>query len=521
MDATSTEAADTLDIRLRNVSKRFGSLWANREISLDILRGEIHAIVGENGAGKSTLMKLLHGHFRPDSGTIALSGVPVRFKSPRQASEAGLGMVNQQPFSFPQFTALENIVVGYPPGGHHFLKLRDRRATVEALCGLFGFEVPLDRRAGELAFAHRQQIELLRVLYRGARVLILDEPTSLLAPPEVEKLLDLLRTLRARQHTILFVSHRLSEGFNLADRVSILSKGRCMGTFQVSEISRGVVARLIEEGGRGGEPEGVRGESYSSDPPLQSEERRVAVRLDGIRVSPTTDEIGLNHLSLGIAEGECLGIGGVVGNGQRSLARLLAGTVRAAEGTIRMAGEDITQMPMRERRMRGLRWLPANPAEEAVLPDGSLVDNYLLGSHRDDRFQWHGWLRRTIVSRWAAAALDEAEVRFEGLAFPARSLSGGNLQKLAICRALEGKPCFVVLEQPMRGLDIRGQERLRARLRRFQTQGVAFLVISHDLDELFLLCDRIGILFGGKLMGVQHTVDARRERLIQWMLGGL
>lgn len=507
------------EIRLTQVSKRLGSVWANQRISLDVRRGEIHAIVGENGAGKSTLMKLLHGDLRPDEGAIALRGAGVRFKSPRQANEAGLGMAYQQPFCFPQLTVLENVAVGYPSSLWRLVRRGEVRARVAGLCDLFGFELPLDVPARELSFAHRRQIDLLRMIYRGASLLILDEPTSLLSPPESDKLLELLRTLRARRHTILFVSHRLSEVFAIADRLTILSKGRCVGTLRASEVSHEVVASLIASGGEDKTDGSWRELPDSSDAHPVQGPRRVVMRLESIRSVPSTEEAPLQSLSLEIAQGESLGIGGVVGSGQRTLARLLVGIGTPAEGVVRLDGDDITRLSVGERRIRGVRWLPANPVEEGMPSEGSILESYLLGSQRDERFQARGWLREAVASRWAATSLREGQVRFDGLHSSVSSLSGGNLQKMAILRTLEGSPRLVVMEQPTRGLDIQGQAWLRACLRRRRDEGVAFLIISHDLDDLFALCDRIGVLYGGRLMGVRRVEEARREALIRWMLG--
>ncbi|MHC1742875.1 MAG: ABC transporter ATP-binding protein [Syntrophobacteraceae bacterium] len=514
MEAAIPLVGEHPEIRFSEVSKRFGSLWANREISFDVHRGEIHAIVGENGAGKSTLMKLLCGHFLPDEGSFSLRGCPSRFRSPRQAGEAGLGLVSQQPHTFPQLTALENVIAGHPRGLLRLLRPAAARARIEALGSLFGFELPLDRLAGELAFAHRQQIEILRVLFRDASVLVLDEPTSLLAPPEAERLLDLLRGLRSKDHTILFVSHRLTEVLSLADRVSVLSKGRCVGTYSTADVTREFVARLIAADAGGVDS---RSAGRASDEALRG--TKIALRLDGVRSEPSTEESPLDRVSLEIAEGESFGVGGVVGNGQRSLARLVSGLVGPVEGTIHLAGEDVTRLSLKARRMRGLRWLPSNLRDEGLLPEASILDNCLLGLLREMRFHRHGWLSGKTASGWASSMLAAGDVRYEALGLSAASLSGGNLQKLGLCRTLEGKPRVVVLEQPTRGLDLRAQDRLYSRVRELRAQGVSFLVISHDLDELLQLCNRVGILYRGMFMGVQNTSEAQREMLIQWMLG--
>jgi simple sugar transport system ATP-binding protein len=526
--AESTVASNPAPlIKLTGISKRFGTHWANGDISLDIEEGEIHAIVGENGAGKSTLMKILYGIIQPDAGTIFLQERPVVFKHPREALQAGIGMVHQQLLIFPQLTALENIIVGSEPRTLGWIKRRRAAARIGDLCRLFGFELPLDRHACELSFAQRQQIELVRVLFKHARILILDEPTSLLAPPEVEQLLQFLKAFKQEGHTVVFISHRLDEVLALADRITILRRGRAIGTVAATKTQVGDVASAIMTGTLNGSSGSylqeqceplrsgpMRPEGEDSSPSLQS-----CLELQRIFVRPASDEMGLNDFSLSVRRGEIFGIGGVVGNGQRTLARVVAGMETVEQGAIFLEGRDITGSHIRDRAKAGVRWLPANPSEEALMMDASIRDNLILGRQREPLCNTHGWLLERRIEPWVQERLATGEVAFSNMEEDLAALSGGNQQKIALARVLEGKPRLIVLEQPGRGLDIGARERLCRRLRELSTEGVALILLSHDLDELLSLSHRIGVMYRGKIMGIVGREQAVRQSLGRWMLG--
>jgi general nucleoside transport system ATP-binding protein len=510
-------------ISLHHISKRYGPLWANQNISLALYPGEIHAIVGENGAGKSTLMKILNGHLQPDSGEIRLHGHRVTFRNPLEAMRAGIGMAYQQSFIFPQLTALENVIVGFEPGSGGWLKRTQARDDLVKLCQTVGFDLPLNALASELVFAHRQQIEILRLLYRQVQVLILDEPTSLLSPPETECFLALLKSLQASGRTILFVSHRLGEVYAVADRVSVLSRGKALGSYPKAEMTMEDVVQLIMSGGKPDSPR-IPSQPFShpSDPPSEIRNPEPAsglLELKSVTALAAPYDAGFDRFSLSILEGEVFGLAGVVGNGQRTLALLLSGLLPVERGVVALAGEEITHLPIRARAERGLRWLPANPLEEALLPSRSLWENLFLGHQRQRPFEHYGWLHRRVILGWAADHLLDHEVVYAALTDSVSSLSGGNLQKVALSRVLEGAPRLVILEQPARGLDIRAQERLRNQLRQLNAEGTTVLLISYDLEELMALSHRIGVLYRGRMMGIARGEEASPELLGSWMLG--
>ncbi len=562
-------------ILMQGISKRYGELWANRQVTLAVAAGEIHALVGENGAGKSTLMKILFGLVQPDEGNIHLDGKPVAFKHPKEALRAGIGMVQQQLLIFPQLTSLENIVVGAEVRRWGVLNRKETRRKVEALCCSFGFDLPLDVRADEISFAHRQQMELLRLLYRGARILLLDEPSSLLAPAEIERLLALLRTFRAEGHTIILTTHRLREVFAIADRITILRRGELAGTWQRDQTSAQQIASLLVPAGddaavpngdginylspgriagslfenasspssrprpesmkdqecwitapaadfdpefvdmTGNGGEAMLGQPSSELPP----EAPPILSVETVTAQSVHQEPGITDFCLQLREGEIFGMAGVVGNGQRVLALLLAGMHRVSAGTIRLGAHDITNTPAAARLGMGIRWLPENSLEEGALAELSLWENLLLGFQRRPSNQTLGWLHKKRIMQKAESRLELSRVAYTNITQPLSDLSGGNQQKVILERALTDPLKMVLLEQPCRGLDIHAQRETHRRIRSLIRAGVTFLIFSYDLEELLSLSHRIGVMYRGRLMGVTHTHRAERELLGQWMLG--
>lgn len=523
---TSTGSISTKPfIALRTISRRFGPVSANRDISLDLVEGEIHAIVGENGAGKSTLMKILSGELQPDGGEIRLRGHRITFRRPQDAIAAGIGMAHQHFLVFPQLTAMENIIVGKEPAHWGWINRRQADQELLALCRSIGFALPLEVPAARLSFAHLQQIEILRLLYRKVKVLIFDEPTSLLAPPEAERFLDLLHTLQSSGHTILFISHRLREVLAVADRVSILNRGRALGTFMTTEISQERLVQLVIAGADAGSNHHCHTTPTPSPPTFQPPPFTLPssptpiLELNEVTTRSGYQEANLDRFSLTLARGEIVGLGGVVGNGQRTLALQLIGLQPVERGSIVFSGQEITRLSPGERLAMGIRWLPANPVEEALLPSRALWENLLLGHQRQPPLQRFGWLRRKIIKQRVAEHLDRNNVVHASLDEPLSSLSGGNMQKLALCRVLEGSPSLVILEQPSRGLDLRAQEHLRDRILELNRGGVTFLIISYDLEELLRLSHRLGILYRGRLIGLTTPAEASHGQLGRWMLG--
>jgi len=509
-------------ILMQSISKKYEDLWANRGVSIEVLEGEIHALVGENGAGKSTLMKILFGLVQPNEGSIHLNGKSVFFSHPREALRAGIGMVQQQLLIFPELTSMENIVVGAELRKWGLFKKKESRQKLEKLCRSFGFDLPLDANAGEISFAHRQEIELLRVLYRGAKILILDEPSSLLAPPEVDRLLEMLRTLRARGHTIIFISHRLREVFSIADRITVLRGGKLMGTWDRDQTSLERIGSLIVSGAEIAPTENGDNRNHRIATRIlenHQPETPPILRMERVTAPPFGHEPGIADFCLQIRAGEIFGIAGVVGNGQRAFALVLAGVQAIEKGQIWLDSQEIADFSVAERSRLGIHWLPENSIEEGALVDLSLWENMLLGFQRSPSNQSSGWLHKTRIKQWAKEGLDEREVVYTSISQPLSSLSGGNQQKVILTRTLLGPLKMVILEQPCRGLDIHAQHKMHMRIRSLSRTGLTFLIFSYDLEELLTLSHRIGVMYRGQLMGVTDTHRANRELLGKWMLG--
>jgi len=532
-------------IEIRNISKKFGAFYANRDISLKIAKAEIHAIVGENGAGKTTLMNVLFGRLRPDSGSIALRGAPVLFRSPREAIRAGIGMVHQDILFFPQLSVLENIILGCESEAGRGMPeksgrkpscftaiLRTGRARKEAgrIQDSLGLHLDLDRQARELPFAQRQQIELVRLLYRGAEVLILDEPTSLLSPDETEKFLYLMKSLREGGRTVLFISHRLGEVFSVADRITVLRKGCLAATLDAGRTGVEEIARLMVGGAEHvaspRPPPKAAGNMAAASrrlPPKVAGNMAAAscrLELQEVQVRPSGTEPALRNISMSIGKGEIFGIGGIVGNGQRSLARVLAGKIRPDSGFVRFEGAEISHLDIKARLGKNIRWLQENPVEEALLPERPLWENFLLGRQREEEFSGAGFIRKKKVICFSEEQVSLNNIAASGPLEPVSGLSGGNRQKVALARVLAGHPRLAILEQPCRGLDLHAAGSIHDRLLKLsRTEGVSFIVISYDFDELISLCDRIAVIYRGKIMGTVESANVSRELLGRWAAG--
>jgi len=526
-------------IEVRNIYKKFGSFYANRNISLEIARGEIHAIVGENGAGKTTLMNVLFGGLQPDSGSIILRGTPVSFRSPREAVRAGIGMVHQDILFFPQLSVFENIIAGcetrWPSFFAGVIRTGPAREQVNRIQDSLGFRLELDRRAKELPFARRQQIELVRMLYRGAEILILDEPTSLLSPEETEKLLDLMKALRAGGRSILFITHRLAEVFSVADRITVLRGGSLAATLDTGGTDIEGIARLMAGGleDRDRRQNGEASQAGVAKPisPLTSAyagaaaagnmavaPRRLEIR--NLSVGPSGTEPALRDISISIGKGEIFGIGGIVGNGQRSLARVLAGKTRPDGGCVLFEGEEISRLNIKERLRKNILWLQENPVEEALLPERPLWENFLLGRQREKEFERAGFIRKQKVIGFSEEQVSLNSIAAHGPLEPLCGLSGGNRQKVALARVLAGSPIIAVLEQPCRGLDLRAAGIVYDRLLQLsRNRGVSFILISYDFDELLSICDRIAVIYRGEIMGKTESTEVSRELLGRWAAG--
>jgi general nucleoside transport system ATP-binding protein len=495
-------------VQLAGIVKRFPpDIVANDGISLDIAPGEIHALLGENGAGKSTLMQILYGVYRRDAGEIRVNGEYCTFASPRDAIRCGIGMIHQEFMLVRPFTVAENIAMGGKDAAAA-INLNTVAARVEEIAAKFGLEVDPWARVEHLPLGVQQRVEILKLLYRGARLLILDEPTSVLTPQEVARLFEVLRALRAAGNSIVIVTHKLREVIDVADRVTVLRDGKAVATMPIAQVDEPLLARLMV-----GRDVVLRAAKAKQAP------GRPLLVVDKLTVVDHTGRARVKNLSLSMRAGEIVGIAGVDGNGQSELVECLFGLRPAAGGRVILDGEDITDWTPAKRREKHLAYLPADRRHVGSVSELSLADNSVLGWH--NRYvRWRGlWRDRNRSLAHARALIERFDVRAPGPDFAAGKLSGGNLQKVVIGREVMREPTVLLVEQPTRGLDVSAIETVWAELLAQRSQGRSILLISADLEEIFNLADRIAVIYGGEIMGVLPAATAETEALGLMMAG--
>ena len=506
-----TETA-RVEVRLgaRRVSRTFGPVLANDRVDLSVAPTTIHAVVGGNGAGKSTLMRILQGVDRPDEGSVILNDRPVRFTGPADAYARGIGMVHQEFMLAPPLTLLENLVLAREPVGFGgLIDWRAAQAEADRLAKIAGVTIDWRLRVVDAPVHVRQALEILRLLYRGADVLILDEPTAVLAPAQIEDLLALMRKLKAEGRTILFISHKLEEVMSTADAITIMRAGRVVETTTPAKTSLSELARAMV------------GESFEASK-VEAHARPSGKLLFRARGLVARDAMGVRRLGpvdLDIFAGEIVGVAGVSGNGQDELVDSAAGLTQPAEGTIDFAGSDMTPASTSQFRAAGVGYLSADRGEEGLCLTASIRDNFIAGRERDHAFSRFSVLRFRAIAVEAERALARLSVRYGRLSDPASNLSGGNQQRLAIARELDREPKLLVAAQPTRGVDIAGTAFIHSLIAAFRDRGGAVLMISESLDEILALSDRIVGLYNGRVAGELSRDQASVERVGRMMLG--
>jgi general nucleoside transport system ATP-binding protein len=494
-------------VELRGITKRFPGVVANHDIDIVVRRGTVHAIVGENGAGKSTLMNTLYGMHRPDEGTIAIDGETVVLHSPSDAIARGVGMVHQHFQLADNLTVLENIVLGQEPTRGGRLDVGTGRSRIRELGEQYGLTVDPDDLVENLGVGDRQRVEILKVLYRGAHILILDEPTAVLVPQEVDELFAALRELKAQGLTVIFISHKLDEVLSVADEITVVRAGTTVATVLPSEVTARRLAELMV----GSElPSPQTRESTVTDVPV--------LTLDGVTLLGDGREL-LHDISFVIHKGEVLGIAGVEGNGQAELVETIMGIRTAAAGRIVFEGDDITAWGTRERREAGIGYIPEDRSRHGLLLEAPLWENRMLG-HQTQPPNARGPLidlkgAKTDTQR----IVDEYDVRTPGIDVVASSLSGGNQQKLIVGREMSGSPRLLIAAHPTRGVDVGAQAAIWDLLRQARVEGLAVLLISADLDELIGLSDTLQVLLRGRLVASADPATVTPEELGSAMTG--
>ena len=495
-------------LELRGITKRFPGVVANDGIDFAIRAGEIHAVLGENGAGKTTLMNILFGLLQPDEGEIYVRGQRVRFRSPLDAIELGIGMVHQHRKLVLAHTVVENIILGHPRAGK-ILNLKRAEEELEALCARYGFKLDLRAKVWQLSEGEKQAVEILKALYRGAKVLILDEPTSALTPPETEKLLASIQAMAKDELALVpFITHKLPIVLAISDRVTVLRRGRVVATLDTEGATEKELARQM-----------VGREVIFQVERVQVEKGNPILQVENLTARSDKGVLALNGVSFSLREGEILGIAGVSGNGQHELAEVLAGLRKAEGGRILFDGKDITHAPILERWRMGIGYIPAERLEVGSVGDFSLVENVMMNFYFDD-----GFVRRGVLDYAKARQFTEKLIAEYGVATPsaevkAKNLSGGNLQKLILARVLARKPRLLIANLPAQGLDVGATEFVRNKLIEAKKQKAAVLLISEDLDEILSLSDWVAPIYEGQLMAVLPAAEARRETVGALMAG--
>ena len=496
-------------MELRGITKRFPGVVANRDINIAVRRGEVHAIVGENGAGKSTLMKTLYGMHRPDEGTVTVEGRQVSFSSPGDAIAAGVGMVHQHFMLADNLTVLENIVLGSEPRRHGLLDARAARAKIHEIGRAYGLDVDADTLVEDLGVGDRQRVEIVKVLFRGARILILDEPTAVLVPHEVQELFANLRELKAEGLTVIFISHKLDEVLEVADEITVIRRGTTVQTVLPGDVTARQLAELM-----------VGSELPTPETRESTVTEKVVLQAEGLTVRAPDGRAIVDDVSFTIHSGEVLGLAGVEGNGQAELVEAIMGMRPMASGSLLLRGQgDLAAFSTRRRREAGIGYIPEDRHRHGLLLDSPLWENRILGHQTQEPNVNGPWIDRKGARRDTARIIEQYDVRTPGVDVLASSLSGGNQQKFIVGREMSGEPTVLIASHPTRGVDVGAQAAIWDHIRDARRMGLAVLLISADLDELIGLSDAITVVLRGRFVAKVDPAHVTPEELGSAMTG--
>ncbi|NLW47151.1 MAG: ABC transporter ATP-binding protein [Firmicutes bacterium] len=497
-------------VEMSNVRKEFPGIVANDDITLQLKQGEIHALLGENGAGKSTLMSILFGLYQPDQGTIKIRGEEVNIANPNIANELGIGMVHQHFKLVHNFTVTENIILGMEPKRGFTVQLKTASARVRELSEKYGLNVEPDAKIEDISVGMQQRVEILKMLYRNAEVLIFDEPTSVLTPQEIQELMKIMRNLIAEGKSIILITHKLKEIKAIADRCTVIRRGKVIGTVDVGSTTEARMAEMMV----GREVTFKVAKELRKPGP-------VILKVCDLTVQNNRKVLGLKKFSLEVRSGEIVGVAGVDGNGQAELVEAISGLRKAESGQVHLKEKDITQMSVGDRIRSGMAFIPEDRHKHGLILDYSVEENLVLKLYKQEPYSKKGLLNKESIHQHAEEVIAEFDIRAgQGVSSSTRSLSGGNQQKAIVGREIDLNPELLIAVQPTRGLDVGAIEYIHKRLVEQRDKGKAVLLISLELDEILNLSDRIAVINSGELVG---TVDAAatNENEIGLMMAGV
>jgi ABC-type uncharacterized transport system ATPase subunit len=496
-------------LEMRGIVKKFPGVLACNRIDFDVQGGEIHALLGENGAGKSTLMKVLYGLYQPDEGTVRINGVPSAVTSPRDAIRNGIGMIHQHFMFVPSLTVAENVALGLKTSYAASIDLDKISRELAELSAKYNLKIEPDIPIQQLAVGEQQRVEILRAIYKGADLLILDEPTAVLTPQEVDDLMRILRQMRDDGHLLIFISHKLHEVLALSDRVTVLRDGQHIGTVPTSTATKTSLAEMMV-----GRPVVLQ---YQYEAVSKG---AVRLQLDGVSARNNRGNLGLKNVSLKLHGGEIVGVAGVSGNGQHELAQVIMGLRAVEGGRIYIDDKNITGKSPAQMNRLGLSYIPEERMLDGVIKDFTVAENLILQDHWRSPFASMKFILNFGAIRNACRdAIKRYEIKTPSIETPIKSLSGGNIQKLILARELSRKPHILIAAQPTRGVDIGATEYIHRRLLEERAKGTAILLISEDLDEIRALADRIAVMYEGEIVGIVDRDTVSTETIGAMMAG--
>ena len=495
-------------LEMRGITKRFPGVLASDHVDFDVKSGEVHALLGENGAGKSTLMKILYGLYHPDEGEIRLNGKPVSISSPNDSIHLGIGMIHQHFMLVQTLTVAENVALGLPSSRGVLTDLDTVSKRIIELAGIYGLKIDPSAYIWQLSVGQQQRVEIIKALYRGAALLILDEPTAVLTPQEVDELFVIMRQMVKDGHALIFISHKLHEVVEISNRVTVLRDGRKIGTRPTSETTKQDLANWMVGREVGFAPD--RGEVEIGE---------VRLQLDQVTCGSDRGTPGLRGVSLEVHSGEILGIAGVSGNGQRELAETITGLRKTTSGKVFLEGEDVTALSPGEITDRMLSYIPEERMRDGMIKEFSVAENMILREHHKMPYSRYGFLKLRDISSHADELIRQFRVKTPSQETHAKNLSGGNIQKVVLAREISREPRAIIAAQPTRGLDIGATEYVREQLLLERRKGTAIMLISEDLDEILSLSDRIAVIYEGQIMDIVPRAEATPEKLGLLMAG--